>query len=203
MGHRGYRVTEWWWFKLRVGTRGLGYLPRETGDEDRIVLLECWAREIINIPFCLFFRLVRVCSRAPSSGAKGWRTMVAMAKSSLEQRLADRRVSQNQLQSIAAVPGPVPSARERYQTGEGNKKGSAVLAAAVFCLFSFPRGGSRCRGRSRQLDEGGKRREGGEKERGGRDVYYSYCSGWSASWARYLEGGVKVSLDAARETCNF
>jgi hypothetical protein len=32
-----------------------------------------------NVPFCLFFRLVRFCNRAPSSGAKGWRVIAAMA----------------------------------------------------------------------------------------------------------------------------
>ena len=31
-----------------------------------------------NLPFCLFFKLVRVCNLAPSRGANGWRTIVAM-----------------------------------------------------------------------------------------------------------------------------
>lgn len=35
-----------------------------------------------NIPFCLFFRLVRFFSRAPSRGANGCRRMVAMAEHS-------------------------------------------------------------------------------------------------------------------------
>lgn len=37
-----------------------------------------------NIPFCLFFKLVRFCRRAPSSGANGWRVMVAMAERQMQ-----------------------------------------------------------------------------------------------------------------------
>lgn len=32
----------------------------------------------LDLPFCLFLRLVNVCRRVPSRGAKGWRVTVAI-----------------------------------------------------------------------------------------------------------------------------
>ncbi len=68
-----------------------------------------------NIPFCLFFRLVKFCNLVPSRGAKGWRVVVAMvagrwgegwgwAQGTAE--LLVNSCTQFTLRSIAA--GPIP-----------------------------------------------------------------------------------------------
>ena len=59
-----------------------------------------------NIPFCLFFMLVRVCSRAPSSGVNGCRRKVAMVmirhKVAKQGQMDNRGDDGGQLPSVAA-----------------------------------------------------------------------------------------------------